>query len=205
MFGGKRRAVTSLVDRFAQHCHRMEILGDSYRDKHRHPYPFIHIHQRSSRPKHAAHSLGVVVRSDVGARVSVRWSTGGRLRLFAGQCDILRDFSQGSSDAGRRPLRGFRGVASGFPMDWKKRRHVGQADIATQDRKDVGEILERRGNARDRRSRDGSHEPSLLARGRAREAGRGARRVWRRHRKWGADGGIAVGAIRFLVGERREN
>lgn len=27
--------VVALVDRFAQHCHRMEILGESYRDKHR--------------------------------------------------------------------------------------------------------------------------------------------------------------------------
>ena len=27
--------VVSLVDRFAQHCHRVEIVGDSYRDKHR--------------------------------------------------------------------------------------------------------------------------------------------------------------------------
>jgi DNA replication protein DnaC len=27
--------VVALVDRFAQHCHRVEILGESYRDKHR--------------------------------------------------------------------------------------------------------------------------------------------------------------------------
>ena len=27
--------VVALVDRFAQHCHRIEIIGDSYRDKHR--------------------------------------------------------------------------------------------------------------------------------------------------------------------------
>lgn len=27
--------VVALVDRFAQHCHRIEILGESYRDKHR--------------------------------------------------------------------------------------------------------------------------------------------------------------------------
>ncbi len=27
--------VVALVDRFAQHCHRVEIIGDSYRDKHR--------------------------------------------------------------------------------------------------------------------------------------------------------------------------
>jgi DNA replication protein DnaC len=27
--------VVALVDRFAQHCHRLEIIGDSYRDKHR--------------------------------------------------------------------------------------------------------------------------------------------------------------------------
>lgn len=27
--------VVALVDRFAQHCHRLEILGDSWRDKHR--------------------------------------------------------------------------------------------------------------------------------------------------------------------------
>jgi DNA replication protein DnaC len=27
--------VVALVDRFAQHCHRLEILGESYRDKHR--------------------------------------------------------------------------------------------------------------------------------------------------------------------------
>jgi DNA replication protein DnaC len=27
--------VVTLVDRFAQHCHRVEIIGDSYRDKHR--------------------------------------------------------------------------------------------------------------------------------------------------------------------------
>ena len=27
--------VVALVDRFAQHCHRVEIIGDSYRDNHR--------------------------------------------------------------------------------------------------------------------------------------------------------------------------
>jgi DNA replication protein DnaC len=27
--------VVALVDRFAQHCHRVEILGESWRDKHR--------------------------------------------------------------------------------------------------------------------------------------------------------------------------
>jgi hypothetical protein len=27
--------VVALVDRFAQHCHRVEIVGESYRDKHR--------------------------------------------------------------------------------------------------------------------------------------------------------------------------
>ncbi len=27
--------VVALVDRFAQHCHRLEIIGESYRDKHR--------------------------------------------------------------------------------------------------------------------------------------------------------------------------
>jgi DNA replication protein DnaC len=27
--------VVALVDRFAQHCHRIEIVGESYRDKHR--------------------------------------------------------------------------------------------------------------------------------------------------------------------------
>lgn len=27
--------VVALVDRFAQHCHRVEITGESYRDKHR--------------------------------------------------------------------------------------------------------------------------------------------------------------------------
>ncbi len=27
--------VVALVDRFAQNCHRVEIIGDSYRDKHR--------------------------------------------------------------------------------------------------------------------------------------------------------------------------
>lgn len=27
--------VVALVDRFAQHCHRVDILGESYRDKHR--------------------------------------------------------------------------------------------------------------------------------------------------------------------------
>ena len=27
--------VVALVDRFAQHCHRVEIIGESYRDKHR--------------------------------------------------------------------------------------------------------------------------------------------------------------------------
>jgi DNA replication protein DnaC len=27
--------VNALVDRFSQHCHRIEILGDSWRDKHR--------------------------------------------------------------------------------------------------------------------------------------------------------------------------
>jgi len=28
-------AVVALVDLFAQHCHRVEILGESWRDKHR--------------------------------------------------------------------------------------------------------------------------------------------------------------------------
>lgn len=27
--------VVALVDRFAQHCHRVEIVGESYRDQHR--------------------------------------------------------------------------------------------------------------------------------------------------------------------------
>lgn len=27
--------VVALVDRFAQHCHRVEIIGESWRDKHR--------------------------------------------------------------------------------------------------------------------------------------------------------------------------
>jgi hypothetical protein len=34
MFPGAA-CVVALVDRFAQHCHRVEIVGESYRDKHR--------------------------------------------------------------------------------------------------------------------------------------------------------------------------
>ncbi len=72
-------------------------------------------------------------------------------------------FRNGRAEARRRLLRGCRSVASSFPADREKRRHVGQADVAGQDRQNVGEILERIDACETAAAEDGEGDRGALA------------------------------------------
>ncbi len=79
-----------------------------------------------------------------------------------GSAILSATFYTGRPKRRRRALRGFRGVASSFPVHRQQRRHVGQANVAGEDRQYVGEILERIDAEKTAASEDGEGDRGTL-------------------------------------------